>query len=139
MKVKYNFGLLKNTNVLFILNKNNQDIKISGFLKEVKQNKDYYRFIFENKMLDINSEIFLHLVIDYKDNILCFKQIDDNKIISGLFGYTMFDTYGFPIEDSIEILNESGLTLDVMGFESIKRMQKEKQKNTFKKEMVVER
>lgn len=36
--------------------------------------------------------------------------------ISGGKAFTLFDTYGFPLEMTVELAKESGLTVDVEGF-----------------------
>ena len=36
--------------------------------------------------------------------------------ISGNRAFTLFDTYGFPLEMTVELAKESGLTVDVEGF-----------------------
>ena len=52
--------------------------------------------------------------------------------ISGLFVYSMYDTYGFPMEITEEILKEKGYVIDKEGFCLIKEIQKNKNKGTFK-------
>ncbi len=36
--------------------------------------------------------------------------------ISGNRAFTLFDTYGFPIEMTLELAGESGLEVDMVGF-----------------------
>ena len=38
------------------------------------------------------------------------------KILAGKSAFTLFDTYGFPLEMTIEIAEEKGLTVDIEGF-----------------------
>ena len=133
MKFKYNFGILKNSTVQFKLFIDETPIYICGKLLKVEQSKNGFMFIFEDKKLEILDDTFLHMQIRYVNNILCFIQTKNKKLVSGLLGFTMFDTFGFPYELSDEILEEYELTLDFEEVENLKKFQKEKFKNTFKK------
>lgn len=42
----------------------------------------------------------------------------ENKQISGQDAFTLYDTYGFPLELTQEIAEEQGITVDLLGFES---------------------
>ena len=42
----------------------------------------------------------------------------ENKQISGPDAFTLYDTYGFPLELTQEIAEEQGITVDLLGFES---------------------
>jgi alanyl-tRNA synthetase len=47
--------------------------------------------------------------------------------ISGVDAFTLYDTYGFPLELTQEIAEENGLTVDVAGFEA--EMEKQRQRS----------
>ena len=49
------------------------------------------------------------------------------KQISGVDAFTLYDTYGFPLELTQEIAEEQGLTVDVEGFE--KEMEQQRQRS----------
>jgi alanyl-tRNA synthetase len=131
--MKYNFGLIKNKDVEFYLKENDKTYKISGMLLNVNSYSTKFRFIFSDKMLDIKEDVFLHMKVKYENNIVKFYQTNYEKLISGFFGFTMYDTFGFPLEDTIEILSERDFVLDVEGYNYIKQLQKEKSQNTFNK------
>ncbi len=47
------------------------------------------------------------------------------KQLSGADAFKLYDTYGFPVDNTKEILEESGFTVDEAGFEEAMRIQKE--------------
>ncbi len=51
----------------------------------------------------------------------------EKKQISGVDAFTLYDTYGFPLELTQEIAEEQGLTVDVEGFE--KKMEQQRQRS----------
>lgn len=51
-----------------------------------------------------------------------------NTAISGVDAFTLYDTYGFPLELTQEIAEEQGLTVDVEGFEAAMKEQQERSK-----------
>ena len=46
------------------------------------------------------------------------KVTRDNKDIDGVTAFHLFDTYGFPIELTVELAKEKGLTVDVEGYKA---------------------
>ena len=53
------------------------------------------------------------------------------KVLSGEEAFRLYDTYGFPVDLTIEILEEKGLSIDQEGFDKAVEEQKEKAKGTF--------
>ena len=51
-----------------------------------------------------------------------------NKQVNGQKAFELYDTYGFPVDLTALILEEKGLTLDVSGFETAMKKQKERSK-----------
>ena len=45
------------------------------------------------------------------------KDVSGSKVISGLDAFSLFSSYGFPVELTIELAKEKGITVDVKGFE----------------------
>ncbi len=53
------------------------------------------------------------------------------KTLSGEDAFRLYDTYGFPVDLTIEILEEKGLSVDEEGFKKAVKEQKAKAKGTF--------
>lgn len=47
---------------------------------------------------------------------LYFDQIGEEKILNGELSFKLYDTFGFPIEFTIEMASEKGITVDVEAF-----------------------
>ena len=127
--MKINFSPLKNEYVGFFIEKDETKHSFFGLLNNVKENKENYIFIFENSSMEVNKEFLIHCNLIKKNNVYLFDYID-SKNISGIVGFTMFDTYGFPNELTKEILEEKGFLLDENGFNILRELSKNKSKNT---------
>ena len=96
---------------------------------ELEEKKD---FIF--KVLSQEEEKF-GKTIDQGLSILSDmeKQMeaDGVKVLSGENAFKLYDTYGFPIDLTSEILEEKGLTYDKEGFEKAQKEQRAKSEGTF--------
>jgi alanyl-tRNA synthetase len=58
--------------------------------------------------------------------ILAKPELQATKTISGIDAFTLYDTYGFPLELTQEIAEEEGFSVDVDGFESEMKKQQER-------------
>lgn len=134
--MKYNFGMLKGRHVIFRFNKNGHILSVGGTITKTKQNKNETQFYLDSdRIFTIKNDVIPRLSIRWSDDshcsiVLC-PFIGDN-VISGFVGFTMFDTMGFPVELTREILLESNYWLDGVGFEVLRQLQKEMNLNTFK-------
>lgn len=127
MKMKYNFGMLKGFDIGF----QDKTKKVHGILKDVKRDKNEVKFIFDNFVVQLEQTRFDSFRITKENSVVWFK-FDQQPKISGLFVYSMYDTYGFPMEMTKEILSEQGIEIDEEGFNILRQLQKEKTKDTFK-------
>ena len=82
-------------------------------LNELKKEIDRFSATIENGMKE-----FL--------KILDSKVSSDNKCIDGKDAFYLYDTFGFPLELTIEMAQEKGVTVDEDGF--VKAMEEQKQK-----------
>ena len=104
--MKYNFSILKNKTVGFHIIINSKQIDLINIVKNVKQTSTDIIFLFDNCSLSININVFLHMLIREHNDIVWFIEDSSNSYLSSFIGFTMFDTYGFPIELTNEIFNE---------------------------------
>ena len=133
MKMKFNFGILKNKKVKFVQMHDDKITYSYGILNKTKEKNGVYRFTYDNGDTLEVSDVILSKMLITKDNeqIVFTYDINNNKL-SGLVGFAMSDTYGFPIELTEEILNEKGYELDMEGYYILKQLQKDLSSGTFK-------
>lgn len=62
-------------------------------------------------------------------DILARQSQQATQQISGADAFTLYDTYGFPLELTQEIAEEQGLTVDVAGFEAEMEQQRQRSKD----------
>lgn len=96
---------------------------------ELEEKKD---FIF--KMITKEEEQF-NKTIDQGLSILegleSQMEKEGSKVLSGEEAFRLYDTYGFPVDLTREILEEKGFSIDEEGFEKAAKAQKERAKGTF--------
>ena len=129
MKIKYNFGILKQLDIGF--SSENKDRCFHDILLDVKKIKGKYKFIYEKHYIELDELSFAQCKIEKEDNVYWFI-CQSKPTCSGLFLFTMYDTYGFPLELSEEECKMNGIIPDSKGFELMRGVQKNKTKNTFK-------
>lgn len=125
--MKLNIKLLENRKlgIKNILDKDTPGIVFNCI--KCKQNKQNIRLYTEKSYVEIPNDIFLKMLIRKNEDTIWLIYENDNNINS-LVGYTLFDTYGFPVEMTKEELKEKG-NLDLIGFNILKEIQKEKSQN----------
>jgi len=73
-----------------------------------------------------------------KDVIKSEKLSKNNTILSGQSAFKLYDTYGFPIDLTEIILNESNYSIDLDGFKTSMQHQKEKSKQGRKETIAID-
>ena len=103
------------------------DLKIASLL--ISKYQKYY------KELEDNRDVVLNVLQDEKKRfsktlekgLREFEKITRNKEnISGEVAFHLFDTYGFPLELTVELARERNLEVDVLGFDEKFREHQEK-------------
>ena len=129
MKIKYNFGLLKQLDIGF--SSEDKTKRFHDVLLDVKKIKDKYKFIYKNHYIEIDEFIFSNCKLE-KENEIYWFVCQSKPTCSGLFLFTMYDIYGFPLEISEEECEMNEVIPDSKGFWLMRELQKNKSKNTFK-------
>lgn len=108
----------------FLVELSNRVIEVSGeAYPELVEKKDYIQ-----KIISVEEEKFA-VTIDQGTNIIHeyveeLKKTNSN-ILSGEKVFKLYDTFGFPLELTVEILAEEGCSADEKGFNEHMRRQKE--------------
>jgi len=68
------------------------------------------------KTIDGGMKIFSELMADYKAG--------GGRVFSGADAFKLYDTYGFPIDLTVEMAEEEGLTVDLDGFHALMQEQR---------------
>ena len=91
--------------------------------------------LFELRGIKVKESI--EISVDAKDvakdiykNIDNLNKKDIKKTLSGLEAFSLYDTYGFPIEITEEICTKSGLDIDRKSFIEVMNIQKNKSKQS---------
>ena len=121
MKIKYNFGLLKQLDIGF--SSEDKTKRFHDVLLDVKKIKDKYKFIYKNHYIEIDEFIFSNCKLE-KENETYWFVCQSKPTCSGLFLFTMYDTYGFPLEISEEECEMNEVIPDSEGFWLMRELQK---------------
>ncbi|OQB13913.1 MAG: Alanine--tRNA ligase [Firmicutes bacterium ADurb.Bin193] len=91
---------------------------------ELAEKEDYIKKIVKNEEESFDNTIDsgLSILHDYISETIS----SGGKILSGDKAFKLYDTYGFPIDLTIEILQENKLEVDMKGFEALMNEQRER-------------
>jgi alanyl-tRNA synthetase len=84
------------------------------------------------KVIKIEEDKFFETLASGEKILEEIIENSDTKQLSGTQAFTLYDTYGFPLELTIEMAEEAGFTVDRLGFEEEMKHQKERARNARK-------
>lgn len=97
--------------------------------------KDFYPYLEEKidyiqKLVKAEEERF-HATLADGEKLMqeVMEQSKDTKMIHGATAFKLYDTYGFPLELTLEMAEEHGFTIDIDGFHAEMKKQKEMARN----------
>ncbi len=100
-----------------------------GGYPELSEKKEFIFNVIEKEEANFNK------TIDQGLSILADMEADMEKnnttVLSGENAFKLYDTYGFPIDLTREILEEKGLTFDEEGFKNAQAEQRKQSEGTF--------
>jgi len=91
---------------------------------ELHEKHDYI-----NKVISIEEERFdatINTGLAILNELIEKKKTDDNKVISGEDAFKLYDTFGFPLDLTREIVDEQGLKIDEEAFLALMKEQKDR-------------
>ena len=94
---------------------------LSKLLPVVANVLDVFEFDIENIEKIINKEELLFSNTIEKGEVLLNKSIEGKDSLDFSIAFKLFETYGFPIELTKEILEEKGISLDISEFDKYKK------------------
>ncbi|MFK5883139.1 MAG: alanine--tRNA ligase [Candidatus Izemoplasma sp.] len=99
--------------------------------KVVEVMEEYYPYLNDQtelvkKVVKIEEEKFLETLTLGEKLLEGILKKEDKGIISGVDAFTMYDTYGFPVELTVEMAENEGFTVDLDGFNTEMEKQKER-------------
>lgn len=90
---------------------------------------------FIKKAIRIEEERFAETInsgLEILNQYIAETKQEDGKVLSGARAFKLYDTYGFPIDLTLEIVEEQGVTVDMEGFEKEMQIQRETARNNRK-------
>jgi alanyl-tRNA synthetase len=106
-------------------------IEHMGYLyPELKQRQDFIFRVIE--LEEAKFEETLNTGLEIIENMMAKKDGHEARKISGKEAFTLYDTYGFPVELTQEIVGKSGFTVDMQGFETEMERQRERARASHK-------
>ncbi|NLY62261.1 MAG: alanine--tRNA ligase [Erysipelothrix sp.] len=94
---------------------------MSDFYPELNDRSEYVA-----KLIKTEEERFSSTLHAGEELLSEALEASENKELTGEVAFKLYDTYGFPVELTEEIANESGYTVDMVGFKANMEAQKER-------------
>ena len=95
--------------------------------EELEEKKDYIK-----KVIKLEEERFSETIDSGMDILKSYiDELEENKetVLSGAKAFKLYDTYGFPLELTEEILEEKNFKVDIEGFNKEMKEQRERARN----------
>ncbi|HOR42120.1 MAG TPA: alanine--tRNA ligase [Atribacterota bacterium] len=127
----YRYGKLLNFNQPFLYDAAPQVINImqTAYPELKKKEKTICEIILtEEKRFQETLHLGLAILEEYVQKL----KSGNRQVLSGKDAFTLYDTYGFPLEITKEILSESGLKVDEQDYEKYMQQQKERSRKFWK-------
>ncbi|MBM6684232.1 alanine--tRNA ligase [Faecalicatena contorta] len=96
---------------------------------ELEEKKDFIFKVITKEEEQFNKTIDQGLSI--LEGLESQMEKEGSKVLSGEEAFRLYDTYGFPVDLTREILEEKDFSIDEEGFEKAAKAQKERAKGTF--------
>lgn len=100
---------------------------MGGFYKYLGDKKELVQ-----KVIKIEEVKFFETLVQGEKILEDIISSNDSKELTGEEAFTLYDTYGFPLELTIEMAEESGFTVDSEGFKVEMEKQKERARSARK-------
>ena len=95
-----------------------------GHYPELRERQDYI-----TKVIRTEEENFARTIdggLKIFNDMLEGHKTKGEKVFSGADAFKLYDTYGFPIDLTLEMVQEQGMTVDQKGFQQLMQEQKER-------------
>jgi len=104
--------------------------KLGHVYPELKQRQDFIVKVID--MEEARFEETLNTGLEIIEQVLARPAVKKSQKVSGEDAFKLYDTYGFPVELTREILSKSGLAVDMEGFEAEMEKQRERARASHK-------
>ncbi len=98
-----------------------------GAYPQLKEKADYIKTVIKQEEERFDKTIDGGL--DILEGIISSLKKEGKTTMSGKDAFKLYDTFGFPIDLTLEIVDEKGLQVDLDGFESEMKKQRERARN----------
>ncbi len=103
---------------------------MAGVYPELEQRRDFIFQVIEQE--EKRFEETLSTGLEIIDSVLAKNAVKKDGRISGKDAFRLYDTYGFPVELTKEIVEKSGFSVDIDGFEKEMGKQRERARASHK-------
>jgi alanyl-tRNA synthetase len=98
---------------------------------------DFYPYLNDKKelvqrLIKLEEQKFHETLVQGEKILEHIIEHQDHTVLSGQDAFTLYDTYGFPLELTVELAAESGFRVDIDGFHNEMKQQKERARSARK-------